>query len=89
METAAPIRMHAFAIPNSQKQTRYLLAFQLLAPYAIEVAKGFLPPVVEDRIMIESQSGAIPTTTEECNVPSDRATLLFRRWYHQTIASQC
>jgi phenylpropionate dioxygenase-like ring-hydroxylating dioxygenase large terminal subunit len=88
METGAPIRMHAFAIPINQGQTRYLLAFQLLAPYAVEVAKGFLPPIVEDRIMIESQSGVIPTTMGECNVPSDQATMLFRRWYHQTIASQ-
>jgi phenylpropionate dioxygenase-like ring-hydroxylating dioxygenase large terminal subunit len=87
METGAPIRMHAFAIPINQGQTRYLLAFQLLAPYAVEVAKGFLPPIVEDRIMIESQSGVIPTTIGECNVPSDQATMLFRRWYHQTIAS--
>lgn len=88
MEKAAPIRMHAFAIPISQGQTRYLLAFQLLAPYAVEVAKGFLPPVVEDRIIIESQYGAIPAMTGECNVPSDRATLLFRRWYHQTLVHQ-
>jgi phenylpropionate dioxygenase-like ring-hydroxylating dioxygenase large terminal subunit len=88
MEMGAPIRMHSFAIPIDQNRTRYLLAFQLLAPHAVEVAKGFLPPVVEDRIMIESQHGAIPTTTMECNVPSDRATLLFRRWYHQTISHQ-
>jgi phenylpropionate dioxygenase-like ring-hydroxylating dioxygenase large terminal subunit len=86
METAAPIRMHSFAIPIDRDRTRYLLAFQLLTPYAVEVAKGFLPPVVEDRITIESQRGQIPTTTGECNVPSDRATLLFRRWYHQTLA---
>jgi phenylpropionate dioxygenase-like ring-hydroxylating dioxygenase large terminal subunit len=88
MEKAAPIRMHSFAIPINEGQTRYLLAFQLLTPYAADVAKGFLPPVVEDRMMIESQHGAIPTTTGECNVPSDQATLLFRRWYHQLIVRQ-
>jgi phenylpropionate dioxygenase-like ring-hydroxylating dioxygenase large terminal subunit len=84
-EMGIPIRMHSFAIPIDRERTRYLLAFELLEPYSADVAQQFLDPIVEDRITIESQIGEIPTTTGECNVPSDRATLLFRRWYHQTI----
>ncbi|PSB58287.1 aromatic ring-hydroxylating oxygenase subunit alpha [Chamaesiphon polymorphus] len=84
-EMGIPIRMHSFAIPIDRDRSRYLLVFQLLAPDTVEVAKEFISPIVEDRVTIESQVGEIPTTTEECNVPSDRATLLFRRWYHQTI----
>jgi phenylpropionate dioxygenase-like ring-hydroxylating dioxygenase large terminal subunit len=85
MGMGAPIRMHSFAIPIDREHTRYLLAFELLEPYSADVAQQFLDPIVEDRITIESQIGEIPTTTGECNVPSDRVTLLFRRWYHQTF----
>jgi phenylpropionate dioxygenase-like ring-hydroxylating dioxygenase large terminal subunit len=81
-----PIRMHSFAIPLNQNQTRYLIAIELLEPHAAEIAKEFLPPIIEDRVVIESHNGEIPATTEECNVPSDRATLLFRRWYHQATS---
>jgi phenylpropionate dioxygenase-like ring-hydroxylating dioxygenase large terminal subunit len=87
-EMGIPIRMHSFAIPLDRVRTRYLLAFELLEPYSASVAQGFLDPIVEDRITIESQCGEIPTTTGECNVPSDRATLMFRRWYHQTFDRQ-
>jgi hypothetical protein len=48
-----------------------LLAFELLEPYSADVAKQLLDPIVEDRVTIESQTGEIPTTTGECNVPSD------------------
>ncbi len=92
-EMGIPIRMHSFAIPIDSAQptlrerdrTRYLLAFELLEPYSADVAQQFLDPIIEDRVTIESQIGEIPTTTGECNVPSDRATLMFRRWYHQTF----
>ncbi|NEQ23449.1 MAG: aromatic ring-hydroxylating dioxygenase subunit alpha [Microcoleus sp. SIO2G3] len=88
MGTPAPVRMHAFAIPINQHQTRYLIAMQLLEPYAAEIAHEFIEPVVEDRVVIESQEGAIPLTTRECNVPTDQATLLFRRWYYQMLNCQ-
>ncbi len=85
-EMGIPVRVHSFAIPIDSQRTRYLIAIQLLEPYAAEMVKDFIDPIVEDRVVIESQNGEIPATTEERNVPTDRATLLFRRWYHQTIA---
>jgi hypothetical protein len=87
-EVTIPIRMNSFAIPIDRQRTRYLLAFELLEPYSAAVAQEFLDPIIEDRVVIESQIGEIPTPTGECNVPSDRATLLFRRWYHQTFDQQ-
>jgi phenylpropionate dioxygenase-like ring-hydroxylating dioxygenase large terminal subunit len=84
-EMGMPVRMNAFAIPLDRDRTRYLLAFELLDGGTPEIAKGFVSAVVEDRVKIESQQGEMPTTTGEYNVPSDRATLLFRRWYHQTF----
>lgn len=88
MGDPAPVRMHAFAIPINLHQTRYLIAMQLLEPYAAAIAQEFIEPVIEDRVVIESQQGAIPLITKECNVPTDQATLLFRRWYHQTFNRQ-
>jgi phenylpropionate dioxygenase-like ring-hydroxylating dioxygenase large terminal subunit len=87
-EMGMPVRMNAFAIPVNPDRTRYLLAFELLDGGTPEIAKGFVSAVVEDRVTIESQQGEMPTTTGECNVPSDRATLMFRRWYHQTFDRQ-
>lgn len=87
-EMGMPVRMNSFTIPLNQNQTRYLLAFQLLDHGTIEMAKEFVPALVEDRVVIESHKGEIPASTGECNVPSDQATLLFRRWYHQTLARQ-
>ncbi|MEG3840295.1 aromatic ring-hydroxylating dioxygenase subunit alpha [Microcoleus sp. herbarium14] len=87
-EMGIPVRVHTFAIPIDQHQTRYLIAIQLLEPHAAEMVNEFIDPIVEDRVVIESQKGEIPAMNGECNVPSDRATLLFRRWYHQTIARQ-
>lgn len=87
-EMVMPVRIHSFAIPINQYQTRYLIAIQLLQPHAIEMVNEFIDPIVEDRVVIESQKGAIPSTTGECNVPTDQATLLFRRWYHQTLDLQ-
>jgi hypothetical protein len=78
-EMGIPIWMHSFAIPidsaeptlHERVRTRSLLAFELLEPYSADVAKQLLDPIVEDRVTIESQTGEIPTTTGECNVPSD------------------
>jgi phenylpropionate dioxygenase-like ring-hydroxylating dioxygenase large terminal subunit len=83
-----PVRIHSFAIPINQHQTSYLIAIQLLEPHALGMVNEFIDPIVEDRVVIESQKGSIPLTTGECNVPTDEATLLFRRWYHQTLNRQ-
>lgn len=87
-EMGMPVRVHSFAIPINQYQTRYLITIQLLKHHAAGMVNEFVTPIVEDRVVIESQQGAIPSTTGECNVPTDQATLLFRRWYHQTINCQ-
>jgi phenylpropionate dioxygenase-like ring-hydroxylating dioxygenase large terminal subunit len=87
-EMGMPVRIHSFAIPINQHQARYLIAIQLLEPHAVGMVNEFIDPIVEDRVVIESQKGSIPLTTGECNVPTDEATLLFRRWYHQTLNRQ-
>jgi phenylpropionate dioxygenase-like ring-hydroxylating dioxygenase large terminal subunit len=87
-EMGIPVRSHSFAIPINENQTRFLMAIELLAPHAGEMMQAFVAPMIEDRIIIEPQKGAIPSTTEELNVPSDKATLMFRRWYHQTIGAK-
>ena len=87
-EMGMPVRVHSFAIPINQHQTRYLIAIQLLEAHAAGMMNEFIAPIVEDRVVIESQEGAIPLITEEYNVPTDQATLLFRRWYHQMLNRQ-
>lgn len=87
-EIGMPVRSHFFATPISLHQTRVLLAIKLVDPHAIGMVNEFVAPLVEDRMVIESQKGAIPFTTGECNVPTDQATLLFRRWYHQMLNPQ-
>ncbi|MBD2568830.1 aromatic ring-hydroxylating oxygenase subunit alpha [Anabaena lutea] len=87
-EMGMPVRSHFFAIPINQYQTRILIAIQLLEPHAVAMLDEFITPIIEDKVVIESHQGEIPATTGECNVPTDRATLLFRRWYHQAIARQ-
>jgi phenylpropionate dioxygenase-like ring-hydroxylating dioxygenase large terminal subunit len=84
-EMGMPVRVHSFAIPIDRQRTRYLIAIELLAPDASAIVKEFIDPIVEDRVIIESQSGAIPPIDAEYHVPADRATLGFRHWYHQTI----
>lgn len=84
-EMGDPVRMHLFAIPMNQHQTRFLVAIQLLEPSAAEIVEEFIPPITEDRVVIESQKGTVSPTVGEHHVPSDQATLLFRNWYHQTL----
>lgn len=87
-EMGLPLRIHSFAIPINPSQTRYLIVIQLLEPHATGMLNEFIDPIVEDRIVIESQKGEVPLTKEERNVPTDQATLLFRRWYHQMLNRQ-
>lgn len=87
-EMGMPVRIHSFAIPINQHQTRYLIAIQLLEPHTVGMVNEFVDPIVEDRVVIESQKGAVPLMTKECNVPTDQATLLFRRWFHQMLNRQ-
>jgi nitrite reductase/ring-hydroxylating ferredoxin subunit len=82
-----PLRVHIFAIPLNSQQTRFM---QVILPNpGIDKSNfdfnEFIAPTIEDRVVIESQIGEVPNTTEECNVPTDEASLRFRRWYHSTI----
>ena len=91
-EMGIPVRVHLFSVPINQKQTRYMLSILMLGEINPEskasIADEFINPVIEDKIVIESQQGEMPNVNEECNVPSDKATLLFRRWYHQELAKK-
>jgi phenylpropionate dioxygenase-like ring-hydroxylating dioxygenase large terminal subunit len=80
-----PVWIHSFAIPINQHQTQYLMVIKFIDPDAVEEIDKLISPIIEDRVVVESQKGAISNMIREANVPSDRATLLFRRWYHQTL----
>lgn len=88
-EMGIPVRVHLFSVPINEQQTRYILTILMLGETDEEskasIVEEFIKPVIEDKVIIESQLGAIPDITEECNVLSDKATLLFRHWYHQTM----
>ena len=88
-EMGIPVRVHLFSVPINEQQTRYILTILILEETdeksKASIVKEFIEPVIEDKIIIESQISEIPNTTEECNVPTDKATLLFRRWYHQEM----
>jgi phenylpropionate dioxygenase-like ring-hydroxylating dioxygenase large terminal subunit len=87
-EMGLPVRSHSFAIPINEHQTRFLMAIELIDPHAAAMMNAFIAPMIEDRVIIEPMKGAIPLTTEEYSVPSDKATLMFRRWYHQSIGKK-
>ncbi len=87
-EMGIPVRVHLFSVPINQQQTRYILSILMLGETnetKASIVDEFIKPVIEDKIVIESQIGEIPNTKEECNVPTDKVTLLFRRWYYQTM----
>ncbi|MCU0550522.1 MAG: aromatic ring-hydroxylating dioxygenase subunit alpha [Leptolyngbya sp. Prado105] len=85
-----PVRSHLFAIPINARQTRFM---QVILPYlgmdqtSFDIVQ-FTAPVAEDRIVIESQIGEVPNTTDECNVPTDEPSLRFRRWYYRVVKRQ-
>ncbi|MGB3650625.1 MAG: aromatic ring-hydroxylating dioxygenase subunit alpha [Rivularia sp. (in: cyanobacteria)] len=88
-EMGIPVRVHLFSVPINDEQTRYILSILMLGETneksKTSIVEEFIKPVIEDKVVIETQLGEIPNTTEECNVPTDKGTLLFRHWYHQTI----
>ena len=82
-----PVRGHIFSIPINAQQTRFMQV--ILANPGIDKTKfdfnQFVAPSFEDRVIVESQVGEVPKTTEECNVGTDEASLRFRRWYHSVV----
>lgn len=85
-------REHFFAVPINEHQTQCTIILHMAEGMDIQTqqfaAQEFIKPLLEDRVVIESQLGEIPLLAEECHVTTDKPTLLFRRWYHQTIARQ-
>jgi phenylpropionate dioxygenase-like ring-hydroxylating dioxygenase large terminal subunit len=82
-----PLRPHLFAIPINAQQMRFM---QVVLPNpGIDRNKfdfdEFFAASLDDRIMIESQIGEVPNTTDEYNVPTDEPSLRFRRWYYHTV----
>jgi phenylpropionate dioxygenase-like ring-hydroxylating dioxygenase large terminal subunit len=82
-----PLRTHVFAIPLNPQQTRFTLV--ILPNFGLDRTNfnfnEFITPAVEDRVVIESQIGEVPKSTEECNIYTDVASLRFRHWYHSTM----
>ena len=85
-------RQHFFAVPINEHQTQCTMILQMAEGMDAQTqqfaAQEFIKPALEDRVVVESQLGAVPVMTEECHVPTDKPALLFRRWYEQTIARQ-
>jgi phenylpropionate dioxygenase-like ring-hydroxylating dioxygenase large terminal subunit len=82
-----PLRAHVFAIPVNDRQMRLM---QVILPSpGIDRTNfdfdAFVASTIEDRVIIEAQKGEVPNTTGECNVPTDEASLRFRRWYYSNV----
>ncbi|MGB3641584.1 MAG: hypothetical protein WBA39_28990 [Rivularia sp. (in: cyanobacteria)] len=88
-EMGIPVRVHLFAVPINDERSRYILSILMLGETneksKASIVDEFIKPVIEDKVVIESQIGEIRNTTDICNVPTDKATLLFRRWYYQAM----
>lgn len=85
-----PLLPHFFAIPINARQMRFM---QVILPnLGIDRTNfdfdEFFAASLDDRSMIESQIGEVPSTTEGFNVPSDEPSLRFRRWYYRTVKNQ-
>lgn len=80
------VRMHAWCIPTSAGRTSMLIAaaqdFGWLNPLLFlgDFYNGRI--LREDKAVVESSGPEpVPPPSEEVNVPTDRPTLYFRRWY--------
>jgi phenylpropionate dioxygenase-like ring-hydroxylating dioxygenase large terminal subunit len=85
-----PVRSHLFAVPVNAQQMRFMQVI-LPNPGADRTNFNFdefIRPSLEDRDVIESQTGEVPNTTDECNVPTDAPSLRFRRWYYHAVKTQ-
>ncbi|MBW4462043.1 MAG: aromatic ring-hydroxylating dioxygenase subunit alpha [Nodosilinea sp. WJT8-NPBG4] len=82
-----PLRPHLFAIPINAQQMRFM---QVALPnLGVDQSNfdfdQFFAASLDDRIMVESQTGEVPNTNEGCHVPTDEPSLRFRRWYYRTV----
>jgi phenylpropionate dioxygenase-like ring-hydroxylating dioxygenase large terminal subunit len=82
------MQLHMWCIPVDANHTRMLLAgardFVRIQPLAALVDRYNTRILHEDRAIVESSHPIeAPPASEERSVGTDRATLAFRRWYHE------
>ncbi|ATB35321.1 hypothetical protein CYFUS_000733 [Cystobacter fuscus] len=82
------MQLHMWCIPVDASHTRMLLAgardFVRMQPLAALVDRYNTRILHEDRAIVESSHPVeAPPVSEERSVATDRATLAFRRWYHE------
>lgn len=84
-------RIHALVIPVSETQTRLVVATSRsfarmgLLDAAFRMSSARIAD--EDKAVVESSpAGAIPPAGQERSVKTDRATLQFRKYYHEVLA---
>ncbi|MET0401667.1 MAG: aromatic ring-hydroxylating dioxygenase subunit alpha [Cystobacter sp.] len=87
------MQLHMWCIPVDREHTRMLLAsardFVRMQPLAALVDRYNVRILHEDRALVESSHPAeAPPASEERSVATDRATLAFRRWYHERAAHE-
>lgn len=85
-------RIHALVIPVSETQTRLVVAtsrnFVKMGAMDFAFRKSSARIADEDKAVVESSPpGAVPRAGEERSVKTDRATLQFRKYYHDVLAS--
>ena len=82
-------RIHAFCVPVDENTTEMMV-------FSVRTFLRWVPSFLmdrtnrtildEDRAVLESSDPAeVPRPGEELSVPSDRATLAFRKWYFETL----
>ncbi|XYI00165.1 hypothetical protein ACMHYB_10625 [Sorangium sp. So ce1128] len=84
------LRIHMFCIPIDAARTRMLLIatrdFGRYNPLMRLSALFNRRILLEDRAVVESSHPAeVPEAHEEVSVATDRATLVFRRYYHREL----
>jgi phenylpropionate dioxygenase-like ring-hydroxylating dioxygenase large terminal subunit len=83
-------RIHALVIPAAENQTRLIVGasrdFARWAPLDLIFQRSNRRIAEEDHAVVESSGpGEVPPVGAEKSVPSDRATLAFRRYYYSRL----
>jgi phenylpropionate dioxygenase-like ring-hydroxylating dioxygenase large terminal subunit len=82
------MQLYMWCVPVDEHHTRMMLAsardFVRMQPLAALVDRYNTRILREDQAIVESSHPAeAPPASEERSVATDRATLAFRRWYHE------
>jgi len=83
-------RLHVFSVPVNPRLTRVMTVRRLppgtsTVQFAERAAQVDHTILEEDRLVVESQPGAVDCP-EEISVASDGPSLAFRRWYRELVA---